>query len=642
MCLTAIDINLNEVVLASEASKKHRYICRDCKEDLTLKKGLVREHHFSHKHKSNCKFSGGGESKTHYNMKYAIKEIIETQLQPPVSIIEHEISPYIADYYFELEGNPRRKVAVECVWKHTQYDHYLEKKEYYEREGIYCIWLFNKKILYNHEGEQKEELRLSEIHEDVLNQTGFFHYKQSILAIDTEIPELLRIQLHLRKGCKRTYKYTAVPLTNFTTQFYRYKYIELLETIVTPQREDRENIVTCGKYLAELLTDYYQEQFSNDIIITCKQELASSKTNEVLFHAGYIHEYGRVKPVDHVIQSLCHQLKVGYDPRVDDDYVSIHLCYGDESYLNMKSPHVNNIGIQWKQLQKRKQFQYKTIQSHCKRMLQMIYNTYPHSVNKYDFTIENLKMNKLITILGDYQWLEDHEYITTKQNNITLTRKGLEELQMNRTKVNNELLYAAPQEYSIYFINEKQEEGVSEKYNNTLLLTSYEGTFIGEKTTEYNGNKKYFYEFQDLNGNIEKINKNMFTYLEHDLEVGEKYHMEKTPTYLEAYLITDDEVYQQIMGNATTTPENKQEQSRTIKSSPVQESSETSKPDTQLKQVETDLDWMEHKTDLYDRIIKQINNALIMDNMDFFSKEEIMKLTEIKGDIKLLTERVWI
>lgn len=123
------------------------YYCPECGEQLTLRKGEIYSHHFSHKGDSTCRLStsSGGESDIHAFMKYKMCKIIEEDNNVIESDYEYRIGDMIADYYCTLKDNNGKvkRVAVEVVHKHTDIKDFIDKNEYYYKQGVYCLWIFN-------------------------------------------------------------------------------------------------------------------------------------------------------------------------------------------------------------------------------------------------------------------------------------------------------------------------------------------------------------------------------------------------------------------------------------------------------------------------------------------------------------------
>lgn len=142
-----IKVYADEVDKTDSEGNKIKYYCPECGSELILRQGTKNIWHFSHKNDNGiCLFRKyDNESIHHKLMKKTIKEIIETHNNCLVSDLEHKIGSKIADYYFEVKSKYGgiHKVAVECVQHHTNIDVFREKNEYYAKQGVYVIWLFN-------------------------------------------------------------------------------------------------------------------------------------------------------------------------------------------------------------------------------------------------------------------------------------------------------------------------------------------------------------------------------------------------------------------------------------------------------------------------------------------------------------------
>ena len=147
-------LNDNKIKVSAWDSEKRdgkgnliNYYCPECGEQLTLRKGEIYSHHFSHKGDSTCRLStsSGGESDIHAFMKYKMCKIIEEDNNVIESDYEYRIGDMIADYYCTLKDNNGKvkRVAVEVVHKHTDIKDFIDKNEYYYKQGVYCLWIFN-------------------------------------------------------------------------------------------------------------------------------------------------------------------------------------------------------------------------------------------------------------------------------------------------------------------------------------------------------------------------------------------------------------------------------------------------------------------------------------------------------------------
>ena len=163
----------NEKVYAENAIKtdedgnKIKYYCPECGSELVLRQGTKNIWHFAHKDDNGiCVFRKyDNESPQHLAMKYAIKQIVERSNECIVSDLEYKVGSKIADYYFEVKDNwdNLRKVVVECVQSHTDIDVFRHKNEYYAKQGVYVIWLFNLTRFLNKDNSFKDEVRINEI-----------------------------------------------------------------------------------------------------------------------------------------------------------------------------------------------------------------------------------------------------------------------------------------------------------------------------------------------------------------------------------------------------------------------------------------------------------------------------------------------
>ena len=79
--LGAINKENNLFTIPFEASKKDKYICPDCKEDVILKKGDIKKPHFAHFSHSKCVYyDHPNESEIHKTAKYLLKNIFQTAI----------------------------------------------------------------------------------------------------------------------------------------------------------------------------------------------------------------------------------------------------------------------------------------------------------------------------------------------------------------------------------------------------------------------------------------------------------------------------------------------------------------------------------------------------------------------------------
>jgi competence CoiA-like predicted nuclease len=160
-------IYARDAVKTDEDGNKLGYYCPECGSELILRQGTKNIWHYAHKSSDMlCGWlNGGGESIVHQAMKDAVKEIIERDNNCLKSELEWRLGSRIADYYFEVKdryGN-LKKVAVECVHKHTDIDVFREKTEYYAKHGFYVLWIFNLSKFLEDNIFFKREMQINEI-----------------------------------------------------------------------------------------------------------------------------------------------------------------------------------------------------------------------------------------------------------------------------------------------------------------------------------------------------------------------------------------------------------------------------------------------------------------------------------------------
>ena len=187
-------IYAHEALKTDEKGQKINYYCPECGCELILKQGTKNAWHFAHKDDNGiCVFRKyDNESPQHVAMKYAVKEIIEEYNDCIASELEYRIGSKIADYYFEVKSRfgGIKKVAVECVQSHTDIDVFRAKNEYYVKQGVFVIWVFNLARFTNKDNSFKETIRTKEIHKECHTM-----YYGKVYAIDIHNKAMYGIHL---------------------------------------------------------------------------------------------------------------------------------------------------------------------------------------------------------------------------------------------------------------------------------------------------------------------------------------------------------------------------------------------------------------------------------------------------------------
>ena len=118
--LGAINKKTNQYTNPSHANKQDEFICIDCGNDVIIRQGKIRIHHFAHcKEDIKCNFySSPNESQIHKNAKILLKYILENKIQLTIkskcnkcnNIDDYDIpeisesSSIIVEYRFDYNG----------------------------------------------------------------------------------------------------------------------------------------------------------------------------------------------------------------------------------------------------------------------------------------------------------------------------------------------------------------------------------------------------------------------------------------------------------------------------------------------------------------------------------------------------------
>jgi len=124
-------------ILPQNAVKGEIYQCPECSEEIILKKGSIRAHHFSHKKDSSCKhFDKPSESYQHLAAKHLIKNTLESS----DIVISRECSECKNKISFTLPqcDNVKHSVELEYRFKLDYYDRKTLNKKIKIDEDIKC------------------------------------------------------------------------------------------------------------------------------------------------------------------------------------------------------------------------------------------------------------------------------------------------------------------------------------------------------------------------------------------------------------------------------------------------------------------------------------------------------------------------
>lgn len=135
--LTAFDKSKTKRIAWDTGKEQKPFTCPQCKNEVILKKGNKKVHHFAHKPPVNCSF-GTGESQKHYAVKKAIYEALlkepncsKCELERILEGVRPDISLKINDSY----------VAIEIQNSTIDISLINQRIERYNKLNIHLIWI---------------------------------------------------------------------------------------------------------------------------------------------------------------------------------------------------------------------------------------------------------------------------------------------------------------------------------------------------------------------------------------------------------------------------------------------------------------------------------------------------------------------
>ena len=186
-----------KVIAKNVVKKDGPFICPVCKEEVTLKKGRIKTHHFSHKAKSLCAY-GRGETEIHrqcktdlYDALLKVNNIQGVDIEKIIPAINDNDTVSIADVYFEKNnGGNKCKIAIEVQRSSLTEAQILYRTESYAKKDIFVLWLIvpHKKIKPYLDVE-KTKFYSPSSHEKwihTLNYGKIFYYYKGLTVIPVE------------------------------------------------------------------------------------------------------------------------------------------------------------------------------------------------------------------------------------------------------------------------------------------------------------------------------------------------------------------------------------------------------------------------------------------------------------------------
>lgn len=127
----------DKVVFARDAKKPGEFICPECGELVTLRKGRIKIHHFAHRIKSSCGY-GQGESELHMEIKLQVYDALVVHPEVEFVAIETKVGSSRPDVFAVIQGN---KVAFEIQTSPATVDALYNRTANYEKQGVSVLWI---------------------------------------------------------------------------------------------------------------------------------------------------------------------------------------------------------------------------------------------------------------------------------------------------------------------------------------------------------------------------------------------------------------------------------------------------------------------------------------------------------------------
>jgi competence protein CoiA len=127
----------HSVIARSESRSNAPFNCPECSNEVILRKGMIRIHHFAHKPPFTCSY-GAGETDAHRRCKIAIYDALlqapnvrKPGLERSLMTVRPDVRAYINDV----------PIAIEVQISALSLDSIIRRTIEYARQGVYLLWL---------------------------------------------------------------------------------------------------------------------------------------------------------------------------------------------------------------------------------------------------------------------------------------------------------------------------------------------------------------------------------------------------------------------------------------------------------------------------------------------------------------------
>lgn len=127
------------IKVLARASKKSEapFACPRCRQEVILRKGGIKIHHFAHKPTVTCA-RGAGETEQHHHAKLAVFDALRQESNVTELELERDFDTSVADIYARISGTP---VAVEIQRSALSVNDIVARTKNYHRLGVAVLWV---------------------------------------------------------------------------------------------------------------------------------------------------------------------------------------------------------------------------------------------------------------------------------------------------------------------------------------------------------------------------------------------------------------------------------------------------------------------------------------------------------------------
>jgi len=135
--LVALDEFGNRRIASRTVKENGPFCCPLCKESVVLKKGKIKQHHYSHAPGCDCDW-GVGESDLHRKVKYELYDLFSVCHYISECEVEKQMDGVCPDVSFVYEKN---HIAIEVQKSNIDIDEIARRNLQYTKLGYYVLWI---------------------------------------------------------------------------------------------------------------------------------------------------------------------------------------------------------------------------------------------------------------------------------------------------------------------------------------------------------------------------------------------------------------------------------------------------------------------------------------------------------------------